>query len=282
MTSVSVVPSHRVTASVREVVSSSRAFTLIELLVVIAIIAILASLLLPALSRAKAQSQGVVCKGNMRQIQLGLTMYQNDFGGRGHPHRNWMRWIRDGGDFSKPTGSADGQLIEAAHLSSYWGVAYVAYVGQSKRVFLCPSAKAVDDQYDGPPNNDGRFKDGHVFITYGYNGFRQTPNRRARGLEMALFEGLLGQLPDRARRFDTLPQPSDTLVFQDAWEAMLDGPEDTPLDLSQWAPWPERLREYYRHGGQRGNIMWADGHASEARRGKTAWNEEWYIGQPLR
>ena len=262
--------------------SNRRGFTLIELLVVIAIIAILAGLLLPALARSKAQAKGVRCKSNMRQVQLGLTLYQGDHQGRGHPHRNWMRWIRDGGDFRRPTAGDDGQVIEASHLNAYWGVAYLQHIGRSKAVFACPEAKAVDDQYNGPPNNDGLFKNGHIYVTYGFNGFRASNNRRARGLDMALFEGPLGSLPDVARRFDTLPQPSLTLVFQDAWESMLDGAEDTPLDLSQWSAWPERLREYYRHSGGSGNIMWADGHASEVRRAQTLWNEEWYIGQPLR
>ena len=99
-----------------------RYFTLIELLVVIAIIAILASLLLPALSRAKEVSKAIVCKNNLKQIQQISYNYADDFNGYFCPPAYNAGW---------------GATSWSNILRSF---EYVKVQAKNPGIYLCPSA----------------------------------------------------------------------------------------------------------------------------------------------
>jgi prepilin-type N-terminal cleavage/methylation domain-containing protein len=108
----------------------ARGFTLIELLVVIAIIAILASLLLPSLAKAKEQGQRAKCIGNIKQITLSTQMYVNDHNDL-LPYTSWSS-----GTFNVPnwcytriTGNRPDHTVERGQLWVYHN---------TRQLYWCP------------------------------------------------------------------------------------------------------------------------------------------------
>ena len=214
---------------------AQQAFTLIELLVVIAIIAILSSLLLPALSRGREKARQTACIGNLRQLALAARLYWDDHEGRTFYYRTymtnngtiyWFGWIGQGAEGMRAFDHTKGALYP-----------YLAGRG----VELCPSLNYQMNRF--------KLKADGAAYGYGYNIHLSVPvSQPAFNVEAIHTPGTVALLADTAQ-VNTFQPPAS--------------PDNPMLEEFYYISTNEPTA-HFRHSGK-ANVAFVDSHVEAAR-----------------
>ncbi len=236
----------------------ARGFTLIELLVVIAIIALLLSILMPAMRKIKEMARGISCKSNLRNIGLAVQMYLDDYERKipdtGSSNRHL--WFENDGVTYRIPGSRD----------TYWGIFYKDYIKDQTKIFGCPSFQRVVKGENLIYNYSGSSKVSDSSYIIKHASFGLNHHRRARG-----------------RNTNDIYRLSEFLYCSDHAEPRPDGGtsdcfhnDNRPgaMNLTGYRQGGNRsysYRQIFRHNvryadkyktGGRANILWLDGHVT--------------------
>jgi prepilin-type N-terminal cleavage/methylation domain-containing protein/prepilin-type processing-associated H-X9-DG protein len=229
-------------------------FTLIELLVVIAVLGILASLLLPSLSRAKQKGYQAVCANNLRQIGVGVFLYLDDnrsvFPGSGHralredwiyyekhEQRIWLTWYR-----------------ERTH-----GTIHEILDPQNTNTFRCPGDGEARQREGRRPGIDGITRFIYVAFPFSYSltDLRQGDYINGNWGHAFHIPGLASST-ERLFFVTAVKNPSNKIMFlEEDTLGKKFGWGGADYEGGSWVPWEDPATD--RHNG-RGNLLMVDGH----------------------
>ncbi len=242
------------------------AFTLVELLVVIAIIAILAALLLPALTQAKQKAQGAFCLNNQKQLIVATHLYAGDNNDGllpdGDDDGDGTFWIT--GDMTIPT-----DAVNTTYLTDPRYAVLASYSGRSAGIYKCPSDRSIAS-FGGVTRP--RVRSCSVNAATGILAGSNIASFNGQPAWGIWLDGTGGHRPNRPWRTYaklvqiTLPSPSDLFIFVDEDENSIDtGSFDvcmnvTPTSMVSWPATRHNFGATFSFADGHGEIhRWHDG-----------------------